>query len=77
MTQIIEMARHYQKRPSEILGLDDEYIAYCFDEVCYFYVSKAMDDKGKIYWNKIKWDSEVKKGNKNNNSFIEFLQKHG
>lgn len=69
------MGRYYQKKPSEIAAIDDDYIAYCFDEVCYFYVSEAMDDKGKINWNKIKWDSEREK--KTNKDFMEFLIKNG
>lgn len=76
MTQIIEMAKYYQKKPSEIVNIDDEYIAYCFDEVCYFYISEAMDDKGKINWNKIKWDSDIKKGNNSNREFMDFIKKH-
>ena len=31
---MIRMAELYQKRPSEILGLTDEYTASCFDEAC-------------------------------------------
>lgn len=69
------MGKYYQKRPSEIIGIDDEYIAYCFDEVCYFYTAEAMDDKGKINWNKIKWEKE-KKGSKNNKDLMEFIQNH-
>ncbi len=71
------MGRHYQKRPSEIVNIDDEYIAYCFDEVCYFYTAEAMDDEGKINWNKIKWDKEVKKNSKTNKDILEFMQKYG
>ncbi|MCQ4921562.1 hypothetical protein NE686_00570 [Tissierella carlieri] len=71
------MGRYYQKRPSEIVNIDDEYIAYCFDEVCYFYVAEAMDDEGKINWNKIKWDKEIEKNSKTNKGLLEFMQKYG
>ena len=73
MTQIIEMAKLYRKRPSELMGIEDSYIAYCFDEVCYHYQCEATDDKGKINWNKIKWTDEKKKSNKD---LINFINKH-
>lgn len=28
------MAQMYQKLPSDILGVDDAYTAYCFNEAC-------------------------------------------
>ena len=30
------MAKTYGKRPSELLGVEDPYTAYCFDEVCLY-----------------------------------------
>lgn len=74
MAQVIIMAKHYQKRPSEILNIDNDYLAYCFDETALFLEAEAMDDKGKVNWNKIKWDSGKKQSNKD---LMEFIQKHG
>ena len=34
------MARIYQERPSNILGIDDEYTSFCFDEACAYIMSK-------------------------------------
>lgn len=34
------MARLYNRRPSEFIGLDDEYDSYCFDEACGFIIGK-------------------------------------
>ena len=34
------MARMYQERPSNILGIDDEYTSFCFDEACAYIMSK-------------------------------------
>ena len=34
------MARMYQERPSNILGIDDEYTSFCFDEACTYIMSK-------------------------------------
>lgn len=59
------------------MSIDDDYLAYCFDEVCYYYVNYAMDDKGKINWNKIKWDKEITEVNRSNKDLMNFIQKHG
>lgn len=67
------MAKHYRKRPSEILNIDNDYLAYIFDEVALYLESEATDEKGKVNWNKIRWKENKKKSNKD---FIEFIQKH-
>ena len=35
----------YQERPSNILGIDDEYTSFCFDEACAYIMSKIDDGK--------------------------------
>lgn len=55
------------------MSIDDNYLAYCFDEVCYHYQCEATDNKGRINWNKIKWTDEKKRSNKD---LIEFINKH-
>lgn len=65
------MAKHYRKRPSEILNIDNDYLAYIFDEVALFLEGEATDDKGKINWNKIRWKENKKKSNKD---LIQFIQ---
>ena len=72
MAQIIEMSRAYQKRPSEILGIDDEYTAYCFDEVALYLLAKATDREGKLNWDRLKWRDGHKR---NNRDFMEFIKK--
>ena len=74
MAQTIVMARSYQKKPSEIVGITDSYIAYCFDEAAYHMEMKATDDKGKYKWNIFKWSNEQKQNS--NKDFINFVQKH-
>jgi hypothetical protein len=74
MAQVIIMAKHYRKRPSEILNIDNDYLAYIFDEVALFLEVEATDEKGNTNWNKIKWKDDKKKTNKD---FMEFLQKYG
>lgn len=44
------MSDAYKTRPSELMGIDCVYTAYCFDKAC-LYISQQMaptyDDKGK------------------------------
>ena len=35
-------------RPSEIMGIDDGYTAFCFDEACAFIVNQIRDGKEPI-----------------------------
>lgn len=67
------MAKHYQKRPSEILNINNDYLAYMFDKVALYLEGEATDDKGKLNWNRIKWKDNKKKSNKD---FVDFIQKH-
>lgn len=74
MAQVIIMAKHYRKRPSEILNIDNDYLAYIFDETALFLESEATDEKGNTNWNKLKWKDNKKE---NNRDFIEFILKYG
>ena len=49
------MSRIKHSRPSKILGIDDEYTAYCLDEACAFIISKIDNDE------KPKFDKKEKK----------------
>ena len=73
MAQVIIMAKRYNKRPSEIMNIDNDYLAYCFDEAALFLEAQATDDKGEINWNRIRWKDEKKKSNKD---LIEFIKKY-
>lgn len=73
MAQVIIMAKRYNKRPSEMLNIDNDYLAYCFDEVALFLEAHATDDRGEINWNRIRWKGEKKKSNKD---LIEFIKKY-
>jgi hypothetical protein len=71
--QIIEMARHYQCKPSQILNIDDDYESYCVDEVAFFYVVNAKRDKnGNIKWDSLRWLDGKKNDTK---AFMDFLTK--
>jgi hypothetical protein len=71
MANLIMMAKEYQKRPSEIMGISNDYAAYCFDEVALLLRYQATDDKGNVKWNRIKWRNEKTKTNKDLMNFIE------
>jgi len=59
------MASTWKKRPSEMLNIDDEYIAYCFDEACTYIINQLKDDK-KPHW-------KQEKGNRSNNPGLKLL----
>lgn len=71
MAIVINLANKYNQRPSRIMGIDNDYLAYCFDETSYFLEKKATDDKGNINWNKIKWEDKKAKSNKD---LVKFIQ---
>lgn len=70
MAQVIILANKHRKRPSEMLGIDNDYLAYCFDEMALYLEAEATDDKGKTNWNRIKWAGEKPTGNKKMMDFI-------
>lgn len=39
------MAQAYNVRPSEIIFIEDEYTAYCFDEACSYIISQLKNKK--------------------------------
>lgn len=67
------MAKHYKKLPSEIMNIDNEYLAYCFDEVAFYLEGEATDNDGRLNWDKIKWEKERSKNP--NKELIGFIQK--
>lgn len=74
--RIISLAKVYKKLPSEILGIDDEYTSFCFDEAC-AYITDRLQDKKRPQWEDEK-KASAGKGNKeliksltfNNNKFL-------
>lgn len=68
--RIINQSRMYNKKPSEMLNIQDEYIAYCFDEACIYIFNKIQD--GDIP----SWIDEKNTVPENNNNLIKFMQNH-
>lgn len=70
MAEVIMMAKNYRVRPSELLGIEGEYAAFCFDEAAFYMLAEATDKDGKINWNKFKWRG----GKKTNEDFIRYIE---
>lgn len=70
MANVIMMAKTYQTRPSEIMGISDAYAAYCFDEAALFLLAEATGKDGELNWNKFRWRGAKAKSNKD---FIRFI----
>ena len=43
MLRVIGVAAFYKQRPSAMMGIEDSYTAYCFDEACAFIQQKLKD----------------------------------
>lgn len=71
MANVIMMARNYRVRPSELLGIEGEYAAFCFDEAAFYMLAEATDKDGKVNWNKFKWRGG---GTKGNEDFVRFIE---
>lgn len=58
------------------MGIDDDYLAYLFDETALFLEQHATDEKGRIDWNRINWKGENNREKTTNQKLIEFIQRH-
>lgn len=66
------MSKKYSVRPSSLLGIENEYPAYCFDEACVFLMSHL--DEGK----KLQFEQEEQKPKKKHyNSVTDFYSSLG
>lgn len=76
--RIINLSEKYNKRPSEILGISDYYISFCFDEAIQHILSyrEYDEEKKKEVWKvQPKWiDEEEKKKNNNSELINEMLE---
>lgn len=61
----------YQQKPSDVLFIEDKYIAFCFNEACMYIINKLEEvDKDNKKVNKPKWLEDKKVINKNNNDDV-------
>lgn len=65
--------------PSDILKIEDEYLAFCFNEACLYIENMLLEkDKKGSFVNQPRWVDEEKKMKKttNNKELIEWMKKH-
>ena len=55
------MSQLYNQRPSEILNIYDEYVAYCLDEAC-AYIAIMMRDGNEPDWADKKKKNKIENG---------------
>lgn len=55
------MSQLYNQRPSEILNIYDEYVAYCLDEAC-AYITIMMRDGNEPKWTDKKKEEKIEDG---------------
>lgn len=58
---LINMAAGYNQRPSQILGITDDYAAYCFDQACYFITTEIQNGKEPKFFKKAKSFTDIYK----------------
>lgn len=66
---MIQLSKLYQIRPSKIAGIEDTYVAYCFDEAC-AYIQIRIDNEEKLVFNKTGDDEKSKKRIKKNQRML-------
>lgn len=47
--RVINQAQKFNKLPSEIIRLEDEYTAFCFDEACMYIINQLESEKKPIW----------------------------
>jgi hypothetical protein len=48
--RVLGVAQRYRKLPSEVIGVEESYAAYCFDEACHLIMSR-LDAGEEIQFN--------------------------
>ena len=66
------MARRFRSRPSDILRIDDGYVAYCFDEACCWILSQLDEGKRPFFGR-----GDKSGGASGNAATIEMMKKFG
>lgn len=66
---MIAISQQSHQRPSSIIGLDDDYEAFCLDEACTYIVNKLQDENAP----KPRFIDDEQTNKTNNNDVIEWL----
>lgn len=66
---VLTISKQYKQRPSSIIGLTNDYEAFCFDEACMYITSKLQDEDSP----KPRFPDDEQVNKQNNNDVIEWL----
>ena len=64
------LGAEFRERPSRLIGIEDDYTAFCFDEACGF-IMKRMRENGA---EGLRWRESAEAGNANEGELVEFLR---
>jgi len=67
---IIAISKQYKQRPSEIIGLINDYEAFCFDEACVYIIGEMSKEDAK----EPKFIDDESRNKTNNNDVIEWIK---
>lgn len=67
---ILAISKQYRQRPSEIIGINNDYEAFCFDECCTYMLSELNKENPR----EPRFEDEHEKNNTNNNDLIDWLK---
>lgn len=73
---LLSAARRYRNRPSELLHIDDEYIAYCLDEAG-MYVLGQLDEGKQPHFPRRSDDTSCDAGTAGNREAIDMMKRFG
>lgn len=77
MIQIIQMAKRYQKRPSEMLNIEYDFLAFMVDEFSMYLELELMDKEGNVRWEKLKFKEDKKEKIEDpNEKMMKHIEKH-
>lgn len=51
---MLNVAAAYRERPSKVLGIEDDYAAFCFDEACQYIEGRLMAGDKPVYAREVK-----------------------
>lgn len=63
------MAKQYKQRPSEIIGITNNYEAFCFDEACTYILSEISKEDAR----EPRFVDNEQVNKQNNNDVVEWL----
>lgn len=66
---VIAISKQYKKRPSEIIGVTNDYEAFCFDESCTYILSEMSKEDAR----EPRFIDDEDKNKQNNNDVVEWL----